>query len=361
VRGWPLWDGQESIADYVRKTGLPPAQTLDLGNGVKLELALVPAGSFVMGTAEPAPVDETPFRQRRALGWAVLAAGAGVFLVLLAALVLRALRRRPRPSRTWFLALALALEVAAFGGLHVWLAARGLAQAHGDYEAALARYQATADDEVPAHLVVLTAPFYIGAREVTQEQYERVGGVNPSYFKGQGRELPVEQVSWDDAVEFCKKASEVAQAAGLRAQPGGLRYNVRLPTEAEWEYACRAGTRSDYCSGDSLGDLADVGWHNGNSGGTLHPVGRQKPNAWGLYDMHGNVWEWCQDWYKDRYDEGAATDPKGPAQGVYRVSRGGGFGDDPEYARSARRFGRDPATRGVYLGFRVVMAAPGNP
>jgi len=314
-------------------------------------------------------VDETPFRQSRALGCAVLAAGAGVFLILLGVLVLRALRRRPRPSRTWFLALALALEVAAFGVLHVWLAARGLAQAHGEYEAAMVRYQATADDEVPAHLVVLTAPFYIGPREVTQEQYERVVGANPSYFKGQGRELPVEQVSWDDAVEFCKKLGDMiavdrvpgTRSSGSRGDPEGRPLVIRLPTEAEWEYACRAGTRSEYCSGDGLGDLADVGWHNGNSGSALHSVGRKKPNAWGLYDMHGNVWEWCQDWYKDRYAEGAASDPRGPAEGVYRVSRGGGFGDDPEYSRSARRFGRDPATRGVYLGFRVVMAAPGSP
>jgi formylglycine-generating enzyme required for sulfatase activity len=348
ARAWPLWDGHESIADYARKTGLPPARTLDLGNGVKLELVLVPAGAFVMGTAEPVPVDETPFRQSRALGCAVLASGAGVLLILLGVLVLRALRRRARPSRTWFLALVLTAEVAAFGGLHVWLAARGLAQAHGEHEAAMARYRDAADDEVPAHVVVLTAPFYLGVREVTQEQYERVMGANPSYFKGRGRELPVEQVSWNDAVEFCKKLGDMIAVDRVPGTP-------RLPTEAEWEFACRAGTRSEYCSGDGLGDLADVGWHNGNSGGALHPVGRKRPNAWGLYDMHGNLWEWCQDWYKDCYAEGAASDPRGPAEGVYRVSRGGGFGDDPEYSRSARRFGRDPATRGVYLGFRVVM------
>jgi formylglycine-generating enzyme required for sulfatase activity len=150
-------------------------------------------------------------------------------------------------------------------------------------------------DEHPQHKVTLDS-FWIGIYEVTQKQYQDIMGRNPSYFKGEN--LPVEQVTWDDAQEFCKKFSE--------------KYNVkmRLPTEAEWEYACRAGATSQYYWGKELD--GDYCWYKKNSGDITHPVGEKKPNAWGLYDMAGNIWEWCMDWYNDRYYMiSPANNPKG--------------------------------------------------
>ena len=157
-------------------------------------------------------------------------------------------------------------------------------------------------NEGPQHEVAISKPFYMGIYHVTQEQYEAVMGKNPSNFKGQ--QNPVETVSWDEAVEFCKKASE---KAGKK---------VRLPTEAEWEYACRAGSKTRFCFGDDDDKLGDFAWYAANSGNTTHPVGQKKPNAWGLYDLHGNVWQWCADRYDAKYyGNSPKTDPTGPAEG----------------------------------------------
>jgi formylglycine-generating enzyme required for sulfatase activity len=133
------------------------------------------------------------------------------------------------------------------------------------------------------HEVTISKPFYMGETEVTQAQYEAVMGTNPSHFKGATN--PVECVCWDYATEFCKKLSDKTRQA------------VRLPMEAEWEYACRAGTATAFSFGDADSTIGDYAWYGANSGGTTHPVGQKKPNAWGLYDMHGNVWEWCADWF----------------------------------------------------------------
>jgi formylglycine-generating enzyme required for sulfatase activity len=174
---------------------------------------------------------------------------------------------------------------------------------------------------------------------------------NPSYFKG--AENPVEQVSWEDAVEFCRKLSELSaeKAAG----------NVyRLPTEAQWEYACRAGTTTQFSFGDDESDLGDYAWYRENSASKAHPVGGKQPNAWGLYDMHGNVWEWCQDWYDD-YPSGAVTDPTGPADGSGRVIRGGGWDFIAEICRSAYRSGFGPSFRSLSdCGFRVCLSPSGK-
>jgi len=191
--------------------------------------------------------------------------------------------------------------------------------------------------------VTISKPFYLGATEVTQAQYQAVMGANPSRVKDPA--APVENVSWNDAAEFCKKLSE------------RTRQTVRLPTEAEWEYACRAGTQTAFSFGDDPSALGDYAWHLGNSDGRSHPVGQKKPNAWGLYDMHGNVWEWCADWYGE-YPKDAATDPSGPASGAARVLRGGSwlFGD-PACFRCAYRYAA-PAYRGGSVGFRCAAAVP---
>ena len=200
------------------------------------------------------------------------------------------------------------------------------------------------------HSVTITKPFHLGAFEVTQEQYEKVMGKNPSYFKGPNN--PVELVSWKDAVEFCRKLSQLPKekAAG---------HVYRLPTEAEWEYACRAGTTAAYSFGDDASQLGQYAWFDENSGTTTHPVGGKKPNPWGLYDMHGNVWEWCHDWHGE-YPSEPVTDPTGPTTGSFRVYRGGGWDGYAGYCRSGSHHGFNPSYRGGLLGFRVARDPSGS-
>jgi len=196
------------------------------------------------------------------------------------------------------------------------------------------------EDECPPHRVRITKPFYLGVCEVTQGEYEKVMGKNPSGF--QGASNPVETVSWAEAVEFCKR---------LSAKEGKT---YRLPTEAEWEYACRAGTTTLYGFGDDPATLGEYGWNRDNSGRKTHPVGEKKPNAWGLYDMHGNVSEWCRDWYgEDYYAKSPPTDPQGPSHASYRAVRGGCWSDGAGVCRSALRFWLEPGLRRDLLGFRV--------
>ena len=207
-------------------------------------------------------------------------------------------------------------------------------------------------DEHPQHCVQITKPFHMGAHEVTQDQYERVIAKNPAYFKGSRN--PVEKVSWHDAADFCKRLS----------QREGVFY--RLPTEAEWEYACRAGTTTPFYFGNTIS--TSQANYNGNYfvyGDGRKGVSRQKTsavgsfaaNAWGLYDMHGNVWEWCQDWFaKDYYGRSPADDPTGPDTGVSRVLRGGAWYYNPWDCRSAYRLGLNPANSFNPFVFRVVCA-----
>ena len=196
-----------------------------------------------------------------------------------------------------------------------------------------------------AREVTLSKPFYMGIYEVTQAQYEAVMGANPSRFKGPTN--PVETVSWDDAAEFCKKLSEKT------------RQTVRLPTEAEWEYACRAGTQTAFPFGDDPSALGDYAWHGHNSGDTSHPVGQKKPNAWGLYDMLGNVQEWCADWKGDSFAKGPAKDPTGPATGDLRVQRGGSyFNSGADAYRCARSDSDYPTNRIFSRGFRCAATIP---
>ncbi len=194
-------------------------------------------------------------------------------------------------------------------------------------------------DEKPLHIVTLSA-FEMSATEITQGQYMAVMGTNPSKVKGDDN-LPVENVSWEDAVAFCRILSQ---------KTGG---KFGLPTEAEWEYAGRAGTETKYYTGDDEGDLASAGWYYSNSGFKTHPVGQKAPNAWGLYDMHGNVWEWCADSY-GKYTKGSEINPSGPLSVSDRVLRGGGWSCIAEGCRSADRGWINPSGRGGIIGFRIV-------
>jgi len=196
--------------------------------------------------------------------------------------------------------------------------------------------------EGPQHEVTISKPFYMGVTEVTQAQYKAVMGTNPSDFIGATN--PVDSVSWNEATEFCNKLSVKARQA------------ARLPTEAEWEYACRAGTQTAFSFGDDSAALGDYAWWVGNSGNRTQPVGQKKPNAWDLCDMHGNVMEWCADWWRGDYPKGMVTDPEGPASGNHRVLRGGNWFDKPYFCRSAYRSSCLPDLRGSMYGFRVVVS-----
>jgi formylglycine-generating enzyme required for sulfatase activity len=201
------------------------------------------------------------------------------------------------------------------------------------------------DDATPQHRVSINKPLYLGTYEVTQAQWAAVMGNNPSNYKGWSN--PVEQVSWDDIQVFIQR---------LNQKEGHTRY--RLPTEAEWEYAARAGTESTYSFGDDAGQLGRYAWYGENyDSGFTHPVGQKQPNAWGLYDMHGNVWEWVQDWYGERYySNSPGTDPKGPSSGSNRVIRGGSWNLNAEYCRSAYRDYIAPDYRYYIMGFRMALS-----
>ncbi|MFM7930773.1 MAG: formylglycine-generating enzyme family protein, partial [Pirellula sp.] len=237
------------------------------------------------------------------------------------------------------------------------------------------------------HEVTISKDYYLGVTEVTQGQYEKVMGYNLSHFqkrvirKSDSSMYPVEQVSWEDAVEFCKKLSDLPEE-----KAAGRVY--RLPSEAQWEYACRAGSKTAYSFGDNGRDLGNYAWFGNNSGSkeldtaalaarlkdnlqeyldtlssagcATHPVGEKKANAWGLYDMHGNVWEWCSDWYGD-YPKGAVSDPTGGREGSNRVSRGGGWDFVAAFCRSAGRDEGFPSIRHLTHGFRVALSPSGIP
>ncbi len=195
------------------------------------------------------------------------------------------------------------------------------------------------------HTVAITRPFYLGKYELTQVQYQKATGANPSTSKGD--DLPVHNVSWKDADDCCQKMSK------LVGRP------VLLPTEAQWEYACRAGTTTTYHSGKTIADLDKVGWHAGNSGGKLHPVGQKIPNAWGLYDMHGNIREFVHDLY-GAIPEGAATDPTGPKEGDAKnhVVRGGAYTANAATALNCRAACRKGTESLTITGFRIAVPLP---
>ena len=199
--------------------------------------------------------------------------------------------------------------------------------------------------ESPQTWVTLTKGYWLGKTEVTQGQWEALMGSNPSFFKGEDR--PVEQVSWSEAMEFCGKLTERERTAGRL--PKGYAYT--LPTEAQWEYACRAVTTGDYA-----GNLDEMAWYIRNSSNTTHPVRQKRANAWGLYDIHGNVSEWCRDWYGS-YPGGSVRDPMGPSSGTLRVCRGGSWVNIAQDCRSASRDWDDPSRSVSILGFRLALSS----
>ena len=201
--------------------------------------------------------------------------------------------------------------------------------------------------EKPTHVVTLTKGYWMGVTPVTQAQWRAVMGSDPSHFKGPNP--PAEQVSWDDATTFNAKLTRLVGRV------------MRLPTDAEWEYACRAGTTTECQTGDGEAALKLAGWYVGNSGGQTHEIGQLAPNAWGLHDCHGNVWEWCVDWFPDAtYHRGYCTDPTGLDGGSARLLRGGSWPESATRCRSAYLVSVEPATQGRGLGFRVAASSVGT-
>lgn len=204
------------------------------------------------------------------------------------------------------------------------------------------------DSERPAHTVRITRPFYLAVHEVTQEQWRAVMQTPPGNFRGAG--YPVTDVSWTECVAFADRLTDLVK------WQSPIRF--RLPTEAEWEYACRADSKGKWSFGDDQALLGQFAWYADNSGMVLRRVGEKKPNAWGLYDMHGNVAEWCQDWYDGHYyRRSPMSDPPGPASGTARVIRGGSAHDWPNNTRSAFRYQARPNLRLATVGFRIAATA----
>jgi formylglycine-generating enzyme required for sulfatase activity len=229
----------------------------------------------------------------------------------------------------------------------------------GDFVMGSPENEAGHDYSETQHLVRIGLGFWMQATETTQAQWESIMGANPSRFEGDSRR-PVERVSWNDCQEYLKRLND-----RLKFQRSPL--NADLPTEAEWEYSCRAGSAEAYCFGHDKSRLSDFAWYSGCSESSLtgqtHPVGELKPNDWGLYDMHGNVSEWCKDWYGEyetpRGEKVIHTtsvkDPQGPPRGEYRVLRGGAWNGSFSVQRSAVRFKLDPGGTGSMYGFRIVL------
>ena len=222
-------------------------------------------------------------------------------------------------------------------------------------------------DEKPPVTIIISKPFYISKYEITQQQYKAVMGNNPSEFKGDN--LPVEQVSWYDALNFCNRLSQSEGLTpcytinGTKVTCDFEANGYRLPTEAEWEYAAKAGTKTDFYSGKLTysgnspidPNLDKIAWYSANSSNATHPVGQKAPNAFALYDMSGNVWEWCWDRYAE-YPSKETKDYQGPEIGTYRVYRGGGWRNLAWYCRSTNRDRNYLDDKNNSLGFRVVLA-----
>ncbi len=334
AREWPLWDGHESTASYAARVNLLPTKSIDLGGGVTLDLVLIPAGKFVMGTAEPVEPTVTVLGAQTLL----IVGGVLVLSLLLFLICPKRKGRRFSFSLGWLLLFTAAGGIMVGGGARWRLAIQELVR----YKVEKTVYEENIVHEMRAHPVTLTQPFYMGKYTVTQAQYEAFIGSNPSEYKG--AQLPVETVTWDEATSFCKKLTERLWDKTLEAQ---------LPTEAQWEYACRAGTTTAFYSGNQESDLDAEAWYYANSKNTTHPVGAKMANAFGLYDMHGNVWQWCEDAYTQDYDKLGATDPYN-SQGASRLVRGGSWHGTLRGCGAWYRSHYDGAYSNV--GFRIVLS-----
>jgi formylglycine-generating enzyme required for sulfatase activity len=337
ARLFPLWDGKESIASYAARVNLSPTRTLEIGSGEKIEMVLVPAGEFTMGTPAPIPIDKARCQRQVLAGWVLMLISAGLLIFLLGSVIVQAVlkRQRPRYSLSRWLVMTVLAGMGVIGTMHWQYSSRVLEREVAEYPGSVQRFEDSEDAEKPAHTVTITAPYYMSKFAITQEQYTQVMDTTASGFSG--KELPVRSVSWNAARKFCYELKSYGP--------------VRLPTEAEWEFACRAGTTTAYHNGDSA--LNIVGWHADNSARCVHPVGQKSPNAFGLYDMHGNVWQWCED-VVAKYPDYAIADPRHRGEGEH-ILRGGSYLASAKHCRAACRSWCNPIGRYDVVGFRIVM------
>ena len=326
---YPLWDGRQSVSEYAELTGLDISRVIDLGNGVTIEFRLVPAGKYIMGVEEP----DQPW-----VWGSITGLFAVIIVVMVAFVIIRSIRRhRFQYSLRWLVGVVLVIA----GGEYAFIKWYKADIAQGTW----------APPFSPAHEVTINRPFYMSKCEITQGQYEKIMNDNPS--NNIGDKLPVDLVSWCDAREYCRILTE---KSGVK---------VRLPSESEWEYACRAGTRSLYYNGETESDLALIAWYDENSKYKTHSVGQKKANAFGLHDMLGNVAEICEDdWH---YDYKMAPSNEHPWVENARlgdiVVRGGSFSESAIDCQCAARHGGLVNWRGETRkvrfignqGFRIVM------
>ena len=351
-RPWPLWDHSESVESYAGRCGLLPSRTLRLPDGAEMHLMLIPPGKYVMGTPQPVRPDLDPLRTELTQAMAILGGGILVLTVVIGQLLVRVFRsrRRLQLSLRRLIGLVLGSAVCVMGGVFWKRTVDAKNRLVLEHKIALARFQESGPEERPSHEVIIGAPFYLGKYEVTQAQYQAAMGSNPSRFRGPTR--PVECVSWDDAQQFCRVLSELSGE------------HVALPSEAQWEYACRAGSLSEYCAGDGADVLECVGWTSVGSTRSTRPVGGKDANAFGLHDMHGNVEEWVEDDFHDSYVEAPSDgkawveEPRDRYTGL-RVARGGSWDHPPDAARSAGRNRDFPDVKGAIRGFRVATHCGG--
>lgn len=336
---YPMRNGSESAKNYAARIGLEYNKVLNLGNQVFIELVLIPPGEFLMGVPNSSPPTETTLT-----GQSVFIVGIITALSLCIAPITSVIsrKRRFKYSLIRFIIFIFALQVCGYG-IFRWIRATN---ARREYDLSMNRLADAPKSEKPAHIVKLTRPFYMSRYPITQQQYQVIMGMNPSIFKGKVN--PVDTVSWNDARDFCLRVTKA------------LDISVALPTEAEWEYACRAGTRSSYYNGDTPADLERIAWFGSNSGGSTHPVGQKEPNEFGLYDMLGNVFEWCADQYaEDYYANSPTINPTGPIldspDEQSRIIRGGGWNCTAYFLRCSFRGKYPQAFNDLHYGFRIIV------
>lgn len=316
-----LWDGAEPITEYAKRNGVAPSLTISLGGGVTMDLALVPAGRFIVGK---------PFPESEWTGLSILIASSIIFIYLCVAVVITSVRKRKRLqfSLRWLLLVVIIIGFGQYGAFR-WR------QAVEDWRG-IRRHPCPG----PEYGVTIEKPFYICKYEITQKQYSIVMGNNPSIFKNDAH--PVETISWDNAKRFCNIVSALSG------------YVVRLPYEAEWEYACRGGLDSDYGSIKNEHELAAFAWYKSNSRGSTQPVGSKRANPFGLYDMLGNVNEWCEDDYC--YRPFLTETPNIPFERQsYRVICGGSWEQEADSYQFYKCLGASHDKPYSDIGFRVVI------
>lgn len=333
---FPLWEKDQTVQNYAQLLGIPANKTINLSK-TQIELVLIPAGHFQRGT--PIPPDFHLSATPKYVFCASL-----IFTVIL---LIRYARNYIKFFRRSFaLNWLLSIVVSLGGCLYGQIEGQRQSEALKKHEQALERLKLADDSEKCAvGETVLTRPFYFGKYLVTQEQFSEVMGVDNSIYKFGTN--PVDNTSWEDAQEFCSKLSKLS---GLK---------VSLPSEVQWEFACRAGTQTNYYAGDLVGDLDRAGWYIKNSKQITHPVGRKEPNFFGLFDMHGNVWEWCADVYNDTYPVNSSLENNtGPKSDGNRVIRGGSEGALANDCRSAKRLGMGSRNKVPGIGFRILVSLP---